>query len=102
NRPGLVLILDFHHPAEDLEELARLWHPGDAGAAKEQAERWCHTMKHRGGPAILEELRAAVVPPRREARERYEEVVGYIGNNLPRMDYPHYLAQGWQIGSGPV
>ncbi len=102
NRPDLVLILDFHHPAEDLEELARLLHPGDAEASQRQAEQWCHTMKHRGGRAILEELRALGPPQRREARERYAEVLGYIGNNVQRMDYPYYLSQGWQIGSGPV
>src|SRR6202043_1492892 len=49
NRPDVVLILDFHHPAEDLGELARLLHPGDETAAKQQAEQWCHTMKYQGG-----------------------------------------------------
>ena len=29
-------------------------------------------------------------------------MVQYIRNNVHRMDYPHYLSQGWQIGSGPV
>ena len=29
-------------------------------------------------------------------------MVGYLGNNVGRMDYPYYLSQGWQIGSGPV
>ena len=32
----------------------------------------------------------------------YEEAVRYIGNNVHRMDYPRYLAEGWQIGSGSV
>jgi hypothetical protein len=102
NRPDLVLILDFHHPAEDLEELARLWHPGDAEASQQQAEQWCHTMKHRGGQAILEELRGLEVPGRQEVRQRYEEVLGYLANHVTRMDYPYYISQGWQIGSGPV
>lgn len=102
NRPDLVVILDFHHPAEDLEELARLLHPGDEKGAQRQAEGWCHTMKHRGGQGILAELRAPGPPRGREARKRYGEVLGYIEKNVGRMDYPHYLAQGWQIGSGPV
>lgn len=102
NRPNLVLILDFHHPAEDLEELARLWHPDDEEAAKKQAEQWCQTMKHKGGKAILEELRGLNVPHRGGVRERYKEVLGYIENNVARMDYPYYISQGWQIGSGPV
>jgi hypothetical protein len=102
NRANLVLILDFHHPAEDLEELARLLHPGDEEAAKLQAQQWCGTMKQRGGRGILEVLHELGPPKRREARQRYEEVLGYIENNVGRMDYPDYIAQGWQIGSGPV
>jgi hypothetical protein len=102
NRPDLVLILDFHHPAEDLEELARLLHPGDEAGAKKQAEQWCHTMKHQGGVSILKELQALPPPGRPEVRARLEEILGYIQNNGERMDYPHYISQGWQIGSGPV
>jgi hypothetical protein len=102
NRPDLVLILDFHHPAEDLEELARLLHPGDEAAAKKQAEEWCHIMKHQGGASILERLQALPPPGRQEVRARLEEIRGYIANNVARMDYPYYLSQGWQIGSGPV
>ena len=26
----------------------------------------------------------------------------YFANNLHRMEYPEYAAEGWQIGSGPV
>jgi hypothetical protein len=28
--------------------------------------------------------------------------VQYFHNHEHRMDYPRYVAQGWQIGSGPV
>jgi hypothetical protein len=101
-RPDVVLILDFWHPAEDLGELARLLHPADEEAARQQAGRWCHTMKHQGGAAVLEQLRSLAPPRRREVREKYAEVVRYLGNNVHRMDYPYYRAQGWQIGSGPV
>ena len=31
-----------------------------------------------------------------------EEVAGYFANQEHRMDYPTYVAKGWQIGSGPV
>lgn len=101
-RPDVVLILDFWHPAEDLGELARLLHPADEEAARAQAKQWCQVMKHQGGAAVLEQLRLLPVPRRKEVKEKYTEVVRYIRNNLHRMDYPDYLAQGWQIGSGPV
>jgi hypothetical protein len=102
NRADLVLILDFHHPAEDLEELARLWHPGDEEAAQRQAQEWCHTMKYQGGSGIVAALRNLEVPRRRDVKKRYAEVLGYLEKNVWRMDYPFYLSQGWQIGSGPV
>ena len=37
-----------------------------------------------------------------EAREAHREVVGYVRNNVHRMDYPRYRANGWLIGSGHV
>ncbi len=102
NRPDLVLILDFWHAAEDLRELARLCHPKDEAAAQAQAQGWCHALKHQGGAALLEHLRALPAPRGAEARQKRAEVLRYFGNNVHRMDYPHYQAQGWQIGSGPV
>jgi hypothetical protein len=102
NRADLVVILDFHHPAAKLEGLARAMHPGDEEAAVALAGRWCSAMKHKGGQAILDELHELGPPRRREPRELYRELVGYLANNVGRMDYPYYLSQGWQIGSGPV
>ena len=34
NRPDLVIILDFYHPAGRLEELAKCWHEGDEAEAR--------------------------------------------------------------------
>ena len=36
------------------------------------------------------------------ARETYRCTAGYFRNHQHKMDYPRYLAHGWQIGSGPV
>ena len=43
-------------------------------------------------------------PARKSAalREQWQKVQEYFGNNLHRMEYPEYEAQGWQIGSGVV
>ena len=35
-------------------------------------------------------------------REQWQKVEEYFGNNLHRMEYPEYQAEGWQIGSGVV
>jgi hypothetical protein len=96
-----AVILDFYHAAEYLGELAKALHPADEAAAEAWRGRWCQRLKHEGGRAVLEALRAE--PARgRAARECRERVTGYFANQLHRMDYPAYLARGWQIGSGPV
>lgn len=102
NRPDAVVILDFWHPAGYLERLAKALHPKDEARAQAQAQGWCHTMKHRGGGAVLQELRGLAPPRGAAAREAYADAVRYLGNNVHRMDYPYYGSQGWHIGSGAV
>jgi hypothetical protein len=102
NRANLVLILDFHHPAGRLEELAKCWHESDEEMAKQQAEQWCKTLKHEGGQALLDRLKAQPPPRRKAARQMYDEMLGYLENHKHKMKYPEYLKKGWYIGSGPV
>jgi hypothetical protein len=101
-RPDLVVILDFWHAASYLEKLAKALFPKDEERATAQAQGWCHTMKHQGGPALLAELRGLASPHGPAAREAYADAVRYLGNNVHRMDYPYYRSQGWHIGSGAV
>jgi hypothetical protein len=97
-----VLILDFWHAADHLTELAKVLHPDDEEKRKELMSTWCHTMKHEGGRRIVEVLRAQPLPRKKAVQEKHAEVVNYLENNVHRMDYPHYLANGWMIGSGAV
>jgi hypothetical protein len=103
NRAALVVILDFWHAAGYLEELARAWHPKDQEQSAALTQGWCHTLKHRGGTALLAELRGLALPRGKPAvREAHATVVGYLEKNEHRTDYPRYRAHGWEIGSGPV
>ncbi len=104
NRADLVLILDFYHAASYLEKLAKALHPQDEQAARGQAEQWCSLLKAEGGAVMLEVLRQWSWPARQSAalREQREAVLSYFGNNVHRMAYPEYLAEGWHIGSGVV
>ena len=97
-----VLILDFWHPADHLTELAKLLHPDDEEQREALVASWCHTMKHEGGRRIVEVLRAYPVPRKKAVQDKHAEVVNYLTNNVHRMDYPQYLANGWLIGSGAV
>lgn len=103
NRADLQLILDFWHASEYLLELAKLLHPDDEDARQQLYEQWCHIMKHEGGQAIITHLEQYPLPARRPAaRAKLAETLSYFKNNLHRMDYPTYLANGWLIGSGSV
>jgi len=97
-----VLILDFWHAADHLTQLAKLLHPDDEEKREEVLASWCHTMKHDGGRHIIEVLRAQPLPRKKAVQEKHAEVVNYLENNVHRMDYPRYLANGWMIGSGAV
>jgi hypothetical protein len=103
NFPRAVRIADFYHVAEHLSDLAKAWHPGDPEAAKGLSEGWCHTLKHEGGRAARAVLEALDRGGRSEsAVEVYRQVTQYLDNHAERMDYPAYLASGWQIGSGDI
>ena len=49
-------------------------------------------------------LREGAWPARPSAalRAQRQATEEYFGNNLHRMEYPEYQAEGWQIGSGVV
>jgi hypothetical protein len=104
NRTDLVVILDFYHAANYLKELAQALYPHDEDNRKQQAEQWCRLLKAEGGAATLAVLRQWDWPARKSAalREQWAKVEGYFQNNLHRMEYPEYEAEGWQIGSGVV
>jgi hypothetical protein len=103
NRANLVIILDFWHPTGYLETLARALHPDEEEKRQGQTKAWCSVMKHQGGAAMLKVLEGLEIPVNKKtATEARKEAVQYVGNNVHRMDYPYYLSQGWQIGSGPI
>jgi hypothetical protein len=99
----LVLILDFWHAAEYLLELAKLIHPDDEEARQQLHQQWCHIMKHDGGQTMIAHLEQFPLPVRKPAvRGKLAETLSYFANNVHRMDYPTYVANGWLIGSGAV
>jgi len=98
-----VVILDFWHAAEHLGDLSRTWHPTDDEAANALKSEWCRLLKHEGGAALVAKLQSLPLPERRpQLRGKYEEFLGYLQKNVPRMDYPAYLKKGWLIGSGAI
>ena len=97
-----AVILDFYHASEYLGDLAKAWYGTGTQEAQTQHKRWAHRLKHEGGQAMVQELKSLALPARESVREALRTTVGYFENQAHRMDYPTYVAKGWQIGSGPV
>jgi hypothetical protein len=101
--PRAVCILDFWHAKEHLVELAQACWPEDEPARQSWLDTQCHRLKHEGGTAVLAMLESMDLSGQSEAlREVHRRQVGYFRHHAHRMDYPTYVANGWQIGSGPV
>lgn len=98
----IVFILDIHHARDHLVEFAKTFCEDEACRTK-QVHEWSETLKSRGGPSLLRELEALDLSSCGESVcESHRRLTGYVRNNLHRMDYPTYVKNGWQIGSGVI
>jgi hypothetical protein len=108
NFPLAVVILDFWHAKEHLVELGKaLFGEGSDVLLGINGQTWlaerCHQLKQEGGAAVVQTLEALDLTARSAAvRETRRCETNYFRNHQHKMDYPRYLAAGWQIGSGPV
>ena len=101
NFPRAVKILDFQHVAEHLGTFAKQFRQG--ALAERLQGAWCHTLKHAGGKTMIRVLERLDRKKMSEAMQaEHDKVLNYLRNHVERMDYPHYLKQGWQIASGAV
>jgi hypothetical protein len=92
-------VVDFYHASEYIWDAGKtVW-----GEETEETETWsegfCHRLKHDGSAPVLQELRAlslaySTIP------EPVTKAITYFENQSPRMNYPLYVEQGLQIGSG--
>ena len=98
----IVFILDFYHVTEHLREFAKLW-LSDENVRRTQVNAWCHTLKRSGGQTLVETLSGLDVSNAAAlVQECHRKLLGYLRGNLHRTDYPTYLANGRQIGSGVI
>ena len=96
-----VMILDFYHCAEHLSEFIALWVGPER--AEVESSQWRHRLKHEGGTSVLNAIQGLDLSQARpEIIESHRQLCGYLLNNLHRTDYPDYIANGWEIGSGEI
>jgi hypothetical protein len=100
NFPRAEKVLDFQHAVTHLAAFARQFRPD---TWERLLAAWCHTLKHAGGAVMVRVLgRLERKKMTEEVRKGHDDLLGYLGRNEGRMDYPRYLRNGWQIASGAV
>ena len=98
-----IPILDWYHLAEHVHKAANQLHGQGTPAAQEWARRLKSELwEGRVGNArvMAEQERARTRSPTK--REALQELLTYLENNEPHMDYPRYRNLGLAIGSGQV
>ena len=97
------MILDFYHFAEHVGQASVACWGQDSPASKEWTGKLLHAAKHEGPLAVLREIGTARAqlraPAKRTALSKLEQ---YVGKRVEMMDYPRFVAAGFDIGSGPT
>lgn len=99
-----VSIVDFCHAADHLKKACdAIWAKDPVKSkAKFACLRTLLKEKEGGVDLVIRSLKHHVRRARGSRRERIETELTYFRNQRPRMQYAHYLAQGWPIASGVV
>ena len=99
-----VLVLDFIHADEYLWKVANCL----LGETNDQRFEWMaqRTLQMLSGDTeqLISEFRQLAQHPKttKAQREQLNQTSNYFERNLPYMDYPTYLANGWPIASGVI
>jgi len=92
-------VLDFYHAGEYIWDAGKsVWSEG-TDEIKEWGEKYCHILKHEGPAPVSRELHALSLECS-TTPESVTKAIVYFENQSPRMNYPEYIEQGLQIGSG--
>jgi len=97
-----AMILDYYHLKDHLVECAKVLH----GEGTDEATGWrkalSRTVCNAGPLEAITELGALARRHRGRKRQALQKLQGYLGKRLDMTDYPRFLAEGFQIGSGPT
>jgi hypothetical protein len=102
--PDFAQVLDFIHAEEYLWDVANSL----LGETNEQRTPWMaeHTLHMLSGQTeqVIAEFRQLAQDTHTTSAKRTQltKTANYFERNLPYMDYPTYLAQGWPIASGVI
>jgi hypothetical protein len=98
-----AFILDFYHLSEHIWLACHTCFGLNTQKAISFACEWLHRAKHQGATELLltlaSERKALRSPGKRKA---LQALINYVVKRMGQCDYPRYVSEGWQIGSGPT
>lgn len=100
HRPDALRILDFPHAAQRVSAILETMQQAGSVLPADALTRSLHLLKHRGPQPVLRWLRH--LTRTHLDRGKVREDVTYLHKRESLMQYPHYQAEGWPIGSGMV
>ena len=96
-------ILDFYHLSEHIWLASNTCFGINSQEAASFASELLHLAKHQGVTEILLILASKRKTLRsRDKRKALQDSINYIAKRIAQCDYPRYISEGWQIGSGPT
>lgn len=98
--PNAVRILDFPHAAEHINQIGEFAHGEKSDASRTWLKERLHTLKHEGPQQLLAEIQA--YQKENPQAEVLTSNLSYLEKRETQMQYPHFRAHGWPIGSGIV
>lgn len=97
--PWAIQIVDFHHAAEHIADLAELVYARDTAQWRKLRRKWTGKLWNGKFDPLLRAARAAFPRGKIEAGEK---ALAYFETNRERMRYDLFRAKGYFIGSGVV
>jgi hypothetical protein len=101
--PVTAVSLDFYHLAENVHKARRLCFGEENPAGYAWAQESLHTVKHQGYQPLRDHLiqwRGTLRSPAK--RKSSDLLINYVTDRREMIDYPRFLKEQWQIGSGPT
>jgi hypothetical protein len=96
-------ILDYYHLSEHIWLASHKCFGVNSQKSSCFACELLHLAKHQGASEVLLRLasqrRTLRSPGKRQA---LQELIEYMSRRMGQCDYPRYISEGWQIGSGPT
>jgi hypothetical protein len=106
--PMTAVSLDFYHLAENAHKAKRsCFGEGDTAAATTAGDAWAgrtlHIAKHQGCEPLRDHLLQWRSSLKGQSHRRAADLlINYVTDRRELIDYPRFLREQWQIGSGPT